>query len=84
MSTWSVTKWFRVLNGDFNREAQSALTKRSVRLLPEPACYVYTARIEAESKATARIKGDSQLMSIIAPYGVQAHVYDSDAVELVE
>jgi len=81
MTTWKVTKEFRLDSGHFNREALSTLTKQSVRMLALDG-YVYTATIEADDRAAAYRLADSQLLGIIAPYGVLAHIYASAAVEV--
>ncbi len=83
MTTWDVSKEFRLLTGssEFNAEALSHLTKHNVRLGPDLHCYVFTTTVDAESSAQANLLANSKLLEIVAPYGVQAHVYASLATE---
>jgi len=79
---WQVEKLFRLLAGELNREAESHLTKRSIRRTNEPHCYVYTTEVEADSATSASMTADRQLLGLLGPSSVQGHVYASQVVEV--
>lgn len=83
MRRWECTKDFVLTKGALNREAESHLTKQSVRFIgigPDgQQAYSYFTFVEAELVSEVIDKSRLMLEAIMAPYPVEWMVYNSSA-----
>lgn len=82
MRTWACSVEFELTAGTLNREAESTLTKRSVRRRPKLGGYVFGKKIEAKDYRDAVLAADGELSTVLAPYRVAFDVVSCQVVKM--